>query len=57
VQRVSIPNLLVNNAGILRDGLLALREDDGFVRKMPSAQWLRHPSYERDLCIALAPQH
>jgi 3-oxoacyl-[acyl-carrier protein] reductase len=39
VQRLGTPNLLVNNAGILRDGLLALREDDGFVRKMPSAQW------------------
>lgn len=31
-------NLLVNNAGTLRDGLLATREDD-WVRKLPTAQW------------------
>jgi len=31
-------NLLVNNAGILRDGLLA-KNDGGWVRKLPSAQW------------------
>ncbi|UEM24878.1 SDR family oxidoreductase (plasmid) [Skermanella mucosa] len=37
--RLGTPNLLVNNAGILRDGVLALREEDGFVRKMPSVQW------------------
>lgn len=33
-------NLLVNNAGVLRDGLLA-QEEDGWVRKLPSAQWRR----------------
>jgi 3-oxoacyl-[acyl-carrier protein] reductase len=32
-------NLLVNNAGILRDGLLVQKEEDGLVRKMPTAQW------------------
>jgi 3-oxoacyl-[acyl-carrier protein] reductase len=31
-------NLLVNNAGILRDGLLA-KTESGWVRKLPSAQW------------------
>lgn len=31
-------NLLVNNAGILRDGLL-VKEESGWVRKLPSAQW------------------
>jgi len=31
-------NLLVNNAGTLRDGLLAAPED-GWVRKLPTAQW------------------
>lgn len=31
-------NLLVNNAAILRDGLLVSREDT-FVRKLPTAQW------------------
>lgn len=31
-------NVLVNNAGILRDGLLVSQED-GFVRKLPTAQW------------------
>lgn len=33
-------NVLVNNAGVLRDGLLA-QEEDGWVRKLPSAQWRR----------------
>ncbi len=33
------PNVLVNNAGILRDGLLVSRDPDGFVRKLPTAQW------------------
>jgi 3-oxoacyl-[acyl-carrier protein] reductase len=32
-------NLLVNNAGILRHGLLAGRDGDGLVRKLPTAQW------------------
>ncbi|HEX8891389.1 MAG TPA: SDR family oxidoreductase [Pyrinomonadaceae bacterium] len=31
-------NLLVNNAGILRDGLLA-KEETGWVKKLPTAQW------------------
>ncbi|HSE15896.1 MAG TPA: SDR family oxidoreductase [Pyrinomonadaceae bacterium] len=31
-------NLLVNNAGILRDGLLVAREE-GWTKKMPSTQW------------------
>lgn len=31
-------NVLVNNAGILRDGLLA-KDEAGWIRKLPSAQW------------------
>jgi len=31
-------NVLVNNAGILRDGLLA-NDVDGWIKKMPAAQW------------------
>ena len=31
-------NCLVNNAGILRDGLLA-KEETGWVKKLPTAQW------------------
>lgn len=31
-------NVLVNNAGILRDGLLA-KEEIGWVKKLPTAQW------------------
>ncbi|HEX8773696.1 MAG TPA: SDR family oxidoreductase [Pyrinomonadaceae bacterium] len=31
-------NLLVNNAGILRDGLLA-KDEGGWVRKLPQASW------------------
>lgn len=31
-------NLLVNNAGVLRDGLLA-KSEAGWVRKLPTAQW------------------
>jgi 3-oxoacyl-[acyl-carrier protein] reductase len=31
-------NVLVNNAGILRDGLLA-NDVDGWIKKLPSAQW------------------
>ncbi len=34
-----VPNLLVNNAGVLRDGLLVARDAGGFVRKLPTAQW------------------
>lgn len=36
---IPTPNVLVNNAGILRDGLLVSRDPDGFVRKLPTAQW------------------
>src|ERR1051325_3496277 len=31
-------NVLVNNAGILRDGLLA-KEEMGWIKKLPTAQW------------------
>ncbi len=34
-------NTLVNNAGILQDGLLVTREDEGWLRKLPTAQWKR----------------
>ncbi len=37
-QRMSGINVLINNAGILRDGLLATH-DGGRVRKLPAAQW------------------
>jgi len=39
VGEIPTPNVLVNNAGILRDGLLVSRDPDGFVRKLPTAQW------------------
>jgi len=39
IDGIKPPNLLVNNAGILRDGLLVSREAGGFVRKLPTAQW------------------
>jgi len=39
--RLGTPNLLVNNAGILRDGLLVVRDPEGFVRKLPTSQWKR----------------
>lgn len=32
-------NTLVNNAGILRDGLLAKDEGSGWIKKLPSIQW------------------
>ncbi|MGC0153205.1 SDR family oxidoreductase [Chromobacterium vaccinii] len=32
-------NLLVNNAGILRDGWLVRLDVEGFARKLPTAQW------------------
>jgi len=38
-EKHGVPNVLVNNAGILRDGLLVSREEDGLVRKLPTAQW------------------
>ena len=31
-------NVLVNNAGILRDGVIA-RPEDGWIKKLPSTQW------------------
>jgi 3-oxoacyl-[acyl-carrier protein] reductase len=31
--------ILINNAGVLRDGWLVKRDEDGFVRKLPTAQW------------------
>lgn len=34
-------NTLVNNAGILRDGLLVTSEEEGWLRKLPTAQWKR----------------
>lgn len=34
-------NILVNNAGILRDGLLITRDEEGWSRKLPTAQWKR----------------
>jgi len=37
-ERMSGINVLINNAGILRDGLLAT-DDGGRVRKLPAAQW------------------
>ena len=32
-------NVLVNNAGILRDGLLITRDEEGWSRKLPTSQW------------------
>lgn len=37
--RTEPANLLVNNAGILRDGWLVKMDVEGFVRKLPTAQW------------------
>ena len=37
-QRFHGINLVINNAGILRDGLLAT-EEGGWVKKLPTAQW------------------
>jgi 3-oxoacyl-[acyl-carrier protein] reductase len=39
-ERLEGVNVLVNNAGVLLDGLLA-SEEDGWVRRLPSAQWRR----------------
>jgi 3-oxoacyl-[acyl-carrier protein] reductase len=33
------PNLAVNNAAILRDGWLVKREEEGWVRHLPTSQW------------------
>ena len=38
VRELGEPNVLINNAGILRDGVLAAPEG-GIVRKLPLAQW------------------
>jgi len=38
IARMGTVNLLINNAGILRDGLL-VKPEDGWIRKLPSAQW------------------
>ncbi len=38
VEQLGGINLLVNNAGILRDGLLA-KDEGGWTRKLPTAQW------------------
>ncbi|QYX31222.1 SDR family oxidoreductase [Sphaerospermopsis torques-reginae] len=40
-EKIDDPNTLVNNAGILRDGLLVTRDEDGWLRKLPTAQWKR----------------
>jgi len=40
-KKLGSANILVNNAGILRDGLLVTREDEGWLRKLPTAQWKR----------------
>jgi len=40
-EKVGDLNTLVNNAGILRDGLLVTREAEGWLRKLPTAQWKR----------------
>jgi 3-oxoacyl-[acyl-carrier protein] reductase len=37
-ERMDGVNVLVNNAGVLLDGVLA-REEDGWVRRLPLAQW------------------
>ena len=39
VERIGLPDILINNAGILRDGVLVQRDADGFARKLPTAQW------------------
>lgn len=40
-EKLGYANTLVNNAGILRDGLLVSRDEDGWLRKLPTAQWKR----------------
>lgn len=39
--KLGYANILVNNAGILRDGLLITRDEEGWSRKLPTAQWKR----------------
>lgn len=38
-ERDIVADVLVNNAGVLRDGRLATLDDSGYARKLPSAQW------------------
>ncbi|MEC4813578.1 MAG: SDR family oxidoreductase [Scytonema sp. PMC 1069.18] len=40
-EKIGDANTLVNNAGILQDGLLVMSEEDGWLRKLPTAQWKR----------------
>ncbi len=40
-KKIGYVNTLVNNAGILRDGLLVTRDREGWLRKLPTAQWKR----------------
>lgn len=40
-EKIGYPNTLINNAGILRDGLLVTQDEDGWLRKLPTAQWKR----------------
>jgi 3-oxoacyl-[acyl-carrier protein] reductase len=40
-KEIGYTNTLINNAGILRDGLLVTRDEDGWLRKLPTAQWKR----------------
>jgi 3-oxoacyl-[acyl-carrier protein] reductase len=37
-QQLNGINVVINNAGILRDGVLASKEDD-WIKKLPTAQW------------------
>jgi 3-oxoacyl-[acyl-carrier protein] reductase len=34
-----VADVLINNAGLLRDGRLATLDESGYARKLPSAQW------------------
>lgn len=40
-EKIEYVNTLVNNAGILRDGLLVTKDNEGWLRKLPTAQWKR----------------
>jgi 3-oxoacyl-[acyl-carrier protein] reductase len=40
-EKIGYANTLVNNAGILRDGLLVTQDGEGWLRKLPTAQWKR----------------
>lgn len=40
-EKLGYANTLVNNAGILRDGLLVSCDEEGWLRKLPTAQWKR----------------